>query len=231
MRPNANRAKLATTFIWIVMGFQIISSISSFFQYLLLKSVAEGYSITPEVANSNDFRQSIIAILFAILYLFSVVFFIQWFRRAYFNQEIKFKSMASTNGWVSGAWFVPIMNLFKPFQLMQEIYENAENYLLDKKLIDEKKSRKSIIGWWWGLWIGTGVLSRISSSFLGSADDLGELIASTLFSIFMVVIFIPLSILTVKTIQNYNEMELLLEKEIDNQGYNKINGDLLDAGI
>ena len=47
----------------------------------------------------------------------------------------------------------------------------------------------------------------------------------------MVVIFIPLSILTVKTIQNYNEMELLLEKEIDNQGYNKINGDLLDAGI
>lgn len=231
MRPNANRAKLATTFIWIVMGFQIISSISSFFQYLLLKSVAEGYSITPEVANANDFRQSIIAILFAILYLFSVVFFIQWFRRAYFNQEIKFKSMASTNGWVSGAWFVPIMNLFKPFQLMQEIYENAENYLLDKKLIDEKKSRKSIIGWWWGLWIGTGVLSRISSSFLGSADDLGELIASTLFSIFMVVIFIPLSILTVKTIQNYNEMELLLEKEIDNQGYNKINGDLLDAGI
>jgi hypothetical protein len=160
-----------------------------------------------------------------------VVFFIQWFRRAYFNQEIKFKSMASSNGWVSGAWFVPIMNLFKPFQLMQEIYENAESYLLDKKLIDEKKSRKSIIGWWWGLWIGTGVLSRISSSFLGSADDLGELIASTLFSIFMVVIFIPLSILTVMTIQNYNEMELLLEKEIDNQGYNKINGDLLDAGI
>ena len=231
MRPNANRAKLATTFIWIVMGFQIISAISTFFQYLLLKSVAEGYSITTEAANSNDFRQSIIAILFAILYLFSVVFFIQWFRRAYFNQEIKFKSMASTNGWVSGAWFVPIMNLFKPFQLMQEIYENAESYLLDKKLIDEKKSRKSIIGWWWGLWIGTGVLSRISSSFLGSADDLGELIASTLFSIFMVVIFIPLSILTVKTIQNYNEMELLLEKEIDNQGYNKINGDLLDAGI
>jgi hypothetical protein len=231
MRPNANRAKLATTFIWIVMAFQIISSISSFFQYLLLKSVAEGYSITPEVANSNDFRQSIIAILFAILYLFSVVFFIQWFRRAYFNQEIKFKSMASTNGWVSGAWFVPIMNLFKPFQLMQEIYENAENYLLDKEMIDEKKSRKSIIGWWWGLWIGTGVLSRLSSSFLGSADDLGELIASTLFSISMVVIFIPLSILTVKTIQNYNEMELLLEKEIDNQGYNKINGDLLDAGI
>jgi hypothetical protein len=213
------------------MGFQIISAISTFFQYLLLKSVAEGYSITTEAANSNDFRQSIIAILFAILYLFSVVFFIQWFRRAYFNQEIKFKSMASTNGWVSGAWFVPIMNLFKPFQLMQEIYENAESYLLDKKLIDEKKSRKSIIGWWWGLWIGTGVLSRISSSFLGSADDLGELIASTLFSIFMVVIFIPLSILTVKTIQNYNEMELLLEKEIDNQGYNKINGDLLDAGI
>jgi hypothetical protein len=231
MRPNANRAKLATTFIWIVMGFQIISAISTFFQYLLLKSVAEGYSITTEAANSNDFRQSIIAILFAILYLFSMVFFIQWFRRAYFNQEIKFKSMASSNGWVSGAWFVPIMNLFKPFQLMQEIYENAESYLLDKKLIDEKKSRKSIIGWWWGLWIGTGVLSRISSSFLGSADDLGELIASTLFSIFMVVIFIPLSILTVKTIQNYNEMELLLEKEIDNQGYNKINGDLLDAGI
>jgi hypothetical protein len=231
MRHNANRAKLATTFIWIVMGFQIISAISTFFQYLLLKSVAEGYSITTEAANSNDFRQSIIAILFAILYLFSMVFFIQWFRRAYFNQEIKFKSMASSNGWASGAWFVPIMNLFKPFQLMQEIYENAESYLLDKKLIDEKKSRKSIIGWWWGLWIGTGVLSRISSSFLGSADDLGELIASTLFSIFMVVIFIPLSILTVMTIQNYNEMELLLEKEIDNQGYNKINGDLLDAGI
>lgn len=231
MRPNANRAKLATTFIWIVMGFQIISTISSFFQYLLLKSVAEGNSITPEAATSNDLRQSIIAILFAILYIFSVVFFIQWFRRAYFNQEVKFKSMASTNGWTAGAWFVPILNLFKPFQLMQEMYENAENYLLDKKLIEEKNSRKLIIGWWWGLWIGTGVISRISSSFQSSADDIGELIGSTLFSMFIIVIFIPLSILTVKTIQNYNEMELILEQESDEPFHNKSNGDLLDAGI
>jgi hypothetical protein len=231
MRPNANRAKLAITFIWIVMGFQIVSTISSFFQYLLLKDVAEGNSITPEAANSNDVRQAIVLILFSILYIFSVIFFIQWFRRAYFNQEVKFKSMASTNGWTSGAWFVPILNLFKPFQLMQEMYENAEDYLLEKKLIDEKKSRKLIIGWWWGLWIGTGVISRISSSFQNSADDIGELIGSTLFSMFIIVIFIPLSILTVKTIQNYNEMELILEQEGADVVHNKSNEDLLDAGI
>ena len=126
---------------------------------------------------------------------------------------------------------MPILNLFKPFQLMQEMYENAENYLLEKKLIDEKKSRKFIIGWWWGLWIGTGVISRISSSFQNSADDIGELIGSTLFSTFIIVIFIPLSILTVKTIQNYNEMELILEQESDEVLHNKSNGDLLDAGI
>ncbi len=231
MRPNANRAKLATTFIWIVMGFQIISTISSFFQYLLLKSVAEGNTITPEAANSNDLRQSIIVILFAILYIFSVIFFIQWFRRAYFNQEVKFKTMASSNGWASGAWFVPILNLFKPFQLMQEMYENAENYLLGKKLIDEKKSRKLIIGWWWGLWIATGVISRASNSFENSSNSLDELIDSTVFSMFIILIFVPLSILTVKTIQNYNEMELILEQESDEALHNKSNGDLLDAGI
>jgi hypothetical protein len=231
MRPNANRAKLAITFIWIVLGLQIVTTISNYFLCLLYKGVAEGELITPEIANATNFRQGIILIFYSILFILSIVFFIRWFRRAYYNQEIKFNSMATSNGWASGAWFVPIINLFKPYQMMHEMYLNAENYLLEKRLIEAKKSRKQMIGWWWGFWIGSIVIDRFLNIYGVNATEINELINATLFSVGAGIIFIPLSIFTARTIQNYNEMELILEQEREDVMYFKSNGELLDSDI
>ncbi len=225
MRPNSQRAKYAEIFIWIVTAWNVVSIISTFFQYLLLQNLQNGIAVSPETATSNDTRQSLILIVNAAIFIVAAVMFIQWFRRAYYNQEVRFGNMNSSNGWASGGWFIPIYCFFKPIQLMREIYIKAEATGIQT---DKKINRLTIVGWWWGLWVLINISSNAISRFEGTVTTLSGLIGITIASMAIDIFYIPLGILAVKTIRNYNEMELVL---IETSGENLApkNGDLLDS--
>ena len=229
MKPNNKRAKIAEQLIWIVTGLQMAFLISTFLQYLLLKNISNGVFTSIEQANFNDMRQLIISVMYSIAFIVSAVTFIQWFRRAYYNQEILFVHMGTTNGWAAGAWFVPIMNLFKPYQMMKELYFNAENRLVDNGLETEKKNRFTIIGSWWTMWIVLSISNRILSAVSNNSQVVDVMIGASIFSMVLSFLFLPLGILAVKTIRNYNEMELkLMDSQDGNQPALK-NQDLLDS--
>ncbi|MFN9112029.1 MAG: DUF4328 domain-containing protein, partial [Bacteroidota bacterium] len=63
LRPNEQRARNAITLIRIVLVLEIIAFISGYFQYNLLKGVADGGEVSTETANANDTREQIVAIL------------------------------------------------------------------------------------------------------------------------------------------------------------------------
>lgn len=226
MRPNSQRAKTAEIFIWIVTGFSLISVMSNLLQYNLLVDIQSGNPVSQQEATSNDSRQMIIALTSVAIFIVSSVMFIQWFRRAYYNQEIKFGNMSTTNGWASGAWFVPIYSLFKPVQMMRELYHNAEGVV---GAPDKKISRSAIITWWWALWIflslGSNVITRIELN----TTSLDGLINLTVCNIVIDILYIPLAFFAVKTIRNYNEMELILIQTEDNNLKAPQNADLLDS--
>lgn len=225
MKPNAQRAKIAEYLIWITMGAEIISLITNFLQYLMIRNAAHGiYSTIEEVERGNS-RVTIVTFMSAIVMVISMVTYLMWFYRAYANQRQLF-FMANTKGWAIGAWIVPIVSLFKPYQMMKEMYTNAENHLVEKGLDTTKPRRFTIIGLWWTCWIIYGIGSNIGSG-VSNARDLNFL--ATIYIILMVIsaFFAILCILAVKVIRNYNEMELILiEMET---GHTPENTELLDS--
>lgn len=64
MRPNDKRAKNAETLILIVTALNVITIVSDYFQYKLLKNAALGL-VTTDEAVSNDMRQLILSLLTA----------------------------------------------------------------------------------------------------------------------------------------------------------------------
>src|SRR5690554_1359559 len=112
LRPNETRAKTAMILIWIVLGLDVISAISSYFQAKLLRIAAMGEFISQEMANANDVRESIIGIVYLIVYVISGVTFIMWFRRAYYNLHQRDSNLSYGEAWAAGSWFIPILNLF-----------------------------------------------------------------------------------------------------------------------
>ncbi|MCL2416977.1 MAG: DUF4328 domain-containing protein [Bacteroidales bacterium] len=218
LKPNEQRAKNAILWIWIVLALEIISLISSYMQYSLLQTVAGGGFISDKVANANNTRESIVGFIYAIAYIISFITFIMWFRRAYFNLHQKDKTLQFSEGWAAGSWFVPIVNLYRPYQIMKEIY-NETKYLLTKKGLSEKVNYSTIyLGWWWALWIISGFIGQIVLRYtFRGADTVERFISTTIGHMILSVLGIPLAFIMVKIIKDYSRVEPLLTQVNDEQ--------------
>jgi hypothetical protein len=215
LRPNAQGAKIAIIMIWITLGTQIVSSISDFFQLMLLTAIDNGESYGIESLNANDTRQQILGVVTFLMLIASAVTYIQWFRRAYYNLHIMDGNLRFSEGWASGAWFVPIISLFRPFQIMSELFNVSKAILMRNLPHYQPKEHSTLIGIWWALWVINNVWGNISARVTFDASTIDKLLVSTQISMWNIVINIPLAILAVRIIQEYSGMEGLLATPVE----------------
>lgn len=215
MRPNGQRAKIAIMLIWTVLTIEIISILSDYLQYDLLQTVANGGQISNETATDNDLRQKIIAIIYLVTYIISGFTFIQWFRRAYYNLHLKAETLSFTEGWAAGCWFVPFISLYRPNQIMKELYVETKSLLTKKQENSTLNLNTQFIRWWWALWLIASFLGQFVFRYSLNAESLEELTTATIASIIASIIGIPLAIITIKIIKDYSEVELLFCKVYD----------------
>ena len=112
LKPNAQRAKTATTFIWIVLVFDFLKFFSDAIEYNLLQNVSNSMTITEEEISSNDLRQQLLGIGYLLVFVISAITFIQWFRRAYYNLGTRLTDLEYKDSWAAGCWFVPVISLY-----------------------------------------------------------------------------------------------------------------------
>lgn len=70
--------------------------------------------------------------------------------------------MSITPGWSVGWFFVPFANLVMPYRGVRESWEVSHRMAG----LDEFQDR-ALLGWWWGLWIGTNIISTIAARIAG----------------------------------------------------------------
>jgi len=220
LKPNGQRAKIAIMLIWTVLTIEIISILSDYLQYNLLQTVANDGQISSETATDNDLRQKIIAIIYLVTYIISGITFIRWFRRAYFNLHLKAETLSFTEGWAAGSWFVPFISLYRPKQIMKELYVETQNLLTAKQENSTVNLNTQFIGWWWALWLIASFLGQFVFRYSLKAESLEALTTATIASIIASIIGIPLALITVKIIKDYAEIEPLfckLDVEIEEE--------------
>lgn len=211
VRPNAHRAKTAQVLIWCVMGLSIASIGSSYLQLDLLNAVQNDEFVTEHMLNTNDMREGILAILYLIVYIISVVTFIQWFRRAYYNMNIR-TNCSHSESWAAGSWFVPIISIYRPYKIMKEMWDKATRIIKTKSETNLVNNSTSLIGVWWGLWILSNYIGKYVAKSAFKADTLDTLTNSTMAEIITSTIDIPLAIITVMMIKQYADKEAELYK-------------------
>jgi len=211
LKPNAQRAKIAIILIWIVFSLEILALVSGYLQYDLLKTAEAGGSISDGAAASNDLREQIIGLLYLGAYLTSGVTFILWFRRAYFNLHLRAESLSFTEGWAAGCWFVPFINLVRPYRIMQELYQETDRILTLRGLSSPMNLSTRYLGLWWALWIINNVIGQVVFRTSMKADTMDDLLFSTMAGMAGNIAGIPLALITVKIISDYASAEPLLE--------------------
>jgi len=194
MKNNFQRAKTAVILIQIILFLEIAMLISGYLQYDLLLKMEAGVDISNEAADQNDQREMIIAAIYTLVYFVSVVTFIQWFRRAYANLHTVSNNLLYDEGWAAGGWFVPILNLFRPYQIMKDLYIKTNSYLSAKLEGYKKVSNEGLIMSWWILWIIGNILGNSILRLSMRAKDMDDYLMLTNLSMISAGLGIPLAL-------------------------------------
>ncbi len=206
LKPNVERARYAIIMIVIVMFLDIISAISSYFQLSLLNDINEGMFVSEAAISSNDLREQIIAIIYLVVLIISAVIFIQWFRRAYYNLQVRTGTCEHSDGWAAGCWFVPIISLFRPYQIMKEL-EKKTSQLLGTATGTTVHSNTTVISFWWALWLITNYLGNYIFKMAFKEESLENFINGTTVEMINSGLGVPLSLLTIYMIKTYASKE------------------------
>ena len=145
----------------VVLGLYMIQTIA------LLDIVSEHGRLAPLMNPEFDDTHDRVGTMFDLLIVVcipTVILFLVWIHRA--SGNIRFLGALGQRfspGWAVGWWFIPIMNLSRPYEAMAEIWKGSAPDLSSGGRIDWKYgSVAPLLKWWWGLWVASGLTGVIA---------------------------------------------------------------------
>ncbi|HLQ96944.1 MAG TPA: DUF4328 domain-containing protein [Pseudogracilibacillus sp.] len=88
-------------------------------------------------------------LLWSIIRIGFIVFFLIWLYRAYAHlQQSSVEGLAHSPRWAIGWYFIPVMNLFKPFSVMKELVLASFHAVSNPEHWKLKKAPGYIMVWW-----------------------------------------------------------------------------------
>lgn len=186
----------------------VIAIISSMLEYQLISDFKHGLYNSQELAvaaaEASDARQKTVGIIHMIIFIVSGILILKWIYRANYNvRQLGSTEMKFTPGWSIGWYFIPIANLWKPYQAMKEIWKassDPQNW--------KNQSVSAMLPWWWFFWILSGIFGNISFRLAMQAEEINELITANVVTQLSDVTGIPLSLIVIGIVNKVHEMQM-----------------------
>jgi hypothetical protein len=143
----------------------------------LLQRWEDGVAVTDDELAFSDSRLVAIGAAQLVAYLMCAVVFIFWFHRAYRNVEAVAGPFGRNHGtgWAIGGWFVPILSLWRPKQIANDIWRASAP--------EGASERQREPGWllrlWWIGFVISWILTRVATSGAGDENTPNEFQATT----------------------------------------------------
>jgi uncharacterized protein DUF4328 len=181
-------ARLVIILLAFCILVDLIAVALGYSQVALLSKALSGQTITEVDATANDMRQQTIAILQLAAYLITGIFFLMWIYRAQRNlPALGIRRPRYSPAWAVGWFFVPILNLFRPYDIVKELWKEtnpdvgiSDTFLKQYSSTTKPYSSKSmLIGLWWGFWIASVIVARAASRLTSESSGINEVITGT----------------------------------------------------
>jgi hypothetical protein len=120
--------------------------------------------------------------------------------------------LSEPEGWAAGCWFVPFINLYRPYQIMKELFQETHLFLKRNDVLTNEHFSISSLSLWWTFWIIDRFFGQFVLKYSLKAETIDELTTSTIAQIISNGIGIVLAIITVNVINEYSKLEPLMNK-------------------
>jgi hypothetical protein len=173
--PLASRASWAKRLLVVAGLLDTLAVITGLASYRLADRAASG-SATFEQFNAAEARHDLVILTQIVVYLAAAVLFIRWFHRAYANlPAVGIEGLAHSTGWAIGAWFVPILSLFRPKQIADEIWRGSDPALEPDRAHEWQQGRVPVFfALWWLAFIASSLLVGAGSELWGGAETYSD---------------------------------------------------------
>lgn len=153
--------------------------------------------------DASDNRMRISAIVMICIWLAAGVVNLTWIHRANANaRALGAQLMTFTPGWSVGWYFVPVANLWKPYQAMKQIWAASQD---PQNWPDQRIP--GLLPLWWTLWIVSGITGRISWKLNSTAETIEDMAAADTFDLVTAPIDLILIIVFLTMISRIHAMQ------------------------
>jgi hypothetical protein len=185
IKPLARLTLLLVVLLKVNIGLLLIAVLVGVYQWFEYSHLAHDVDIEVTLL-ASDVATLVVGLFQIVLTIFLGITFLRWIYRANKNlHALAPGAMGFSPGWSVGWFFIPIANLFKPYQVMKEIWSAARRGLA---------GGRSLLGWWWCLWIVSNLLGRMALKLALRAKDAQGYTHSAVASVFSDALDIALNI-------------------------------------
>jgi len=155
--------------------FLVVTAIVSGMTLLLGLSIPSELGTRSGMSYANAYDKFVTAS--AILYLATAIPFIIWLRKAYCNlRHLGATDLKYSPNWALWSWFIPIINLFRPYQVVREVWIETSMVLARRENAKVDNISSAIVAWWWFFFLAMNLLSSISGNIINSVQDKNDIV-------------------------------------------------------
>lgn len=167
LRPLAIAAMAALGLVTIA---NLLALWADVLQLGIANDLQGGRRVPFDELTASDDRVTTTGLLQSGCYLVCIVAFLAWYGRAYRNlRRLGVHELRWGQGWAIAYWFIPIANLFRPKQVVNDIWRASDPDLPAGNWWDRRVP--ALIHLWWGAWLISTFLERIFFRQSAQAGD------------------------------------------------------------
>ena len=207
-REHRSPRRLATLLRWVLIGCVAVAAVNaaaSAADYRLIGQLAASpTSVTAAHLDATDHRRVLLSICLLIVSAGAGVLFIAWTSRLYRNlAPLGTRGLRFTEGWAIGAWFVPLLNLVRPKQILNDIWRASEPGAGGDGWQHNRVS--PLLHWWWASWVVGLLLVGSSDLVTNDLERIREQLAKDVGAAMALAIGAALALVTVRRLTERQE--------------------------
>jgi hypothetical protein len=200
----AGLTKFLQRLLWISVLIACVALVDDIAEFL---QVQVG-QLSPDQVASNDPVQGFIGLLQSGLGILTGIIFLKWIYRSYKNiQGFGAQGLRFSPGWAVGYYFIPILSLIRPVQVMNEIWRASD----DPRDWPKRPGSWLIASWWTLFLVYTGI-TQISLELAIQASTNDQWTLAAVLAILGDFFSIPLSLAALRLVTEiYRRQRTLVE--------------------
>ncbi|WP_448606454.1 DUF4328 domain-containing protein [Paenimyroides ceti] len=210
LKPNLKRAKRVLFSFVCLMVLQLVASGYYVIHYLKLQNIREEHHYPENLFEKYIVQEDLLWFIYTIVFLTAAILFLHWFRRAYRNLTTKAVRLKYSEQVAVWSWFIPFLNLLRPYQIMRELFSRTYKLLDRAHIVYGKKIPVYYLKLWWFMGWGSMLLMSFSNRYKSGENELSSLITQTILGgLSFICSFLALCMFY-KLVKAYSKIEKLL---------------------